>query len=320
MLLKYVLIVLGVAFCRACSDTTSTGGCCYGFGSCSSDTDCLQTIGTYIADLNYLSGLQLNAPNDSLVACYQSNCLFLTPSTTCNAIDNAQSSCNDSGYCVNTFSLLSSNSAPTPTTASTPTQTLTSTPTTASTPTQTSTPNPGCIANHQTVTVQGYGTKQINNLTVGDKVYTDKGFKRYIGNIHDSGLQQTLKLYTENNVHIEITHDHLIKTNGKFVQAYTVKVNDVISTTHGDTKINKISHEMSIVSSPLTQSGTIIVNNVLLSCYATDRSHEIVNVIFYPVRVGIIKNVSKYFMLLINIHNAMPKWSKTYISSYSVTL
>lgn len=186
-------------------------------------------------------------------------------------------------------------------------------------PTPTTTSNSGCIADHQTVTVQGYGTKQIKNLTVGDKVYTDEGFQKYIGNIHDSGIHKTLKLYTENNVHIEITRDHLVKTNGKFVQAYMVEVNDVILTTHGDTKVNKISHGMSIVSSPLTQSGTIIVNNVVLSCYATDRSHYIVNILFYPVRIGIIKNVSNYFRILINIHNAMPKWSKTYISSYSVT-
>ena len=180
--------------------------------------------------------------------------------------------------------------------------------------------NSGCIADYQTVTVQGYGTKKIKDLTIGDNVYTNSGFKKYIGNIHDSGTHHTLILRTKNKKHIEVTPDHLVKTNGKFVQAHMVKVDDMISTAHGDAKIDKISHGMSVVSSPLTQSGTIIVNDVVLSCYATDRSHNIVNVVFYPVRIGIFNNASKYFMLLINIHNAMPKWSKAYISSYSVTL
>ena len=136
------------------------------------------------------------------------------------------------------------------------------------------------------MTVQGYGTKKIKDLTIGDNVYTDSGFKKYIGNIHNSEMHHTLILHTKNKVHIEVTRDHLVKPNSKFMQAYMVEVDDVISTAHGDAKVDKISHGMSIVSFPLTQSGTIIVNDVVLSCYATDRSHEIVNIIFYPVRIG----------------------------------
>ena len=178
----------------------------------------------------------------------------------------------------------------------------------------------GCIANHQIVTVQGFGNKQIKNLTIGDNVYTDSGFKKYIGNIHDSAMHHTLILHTKNGLNIEVTRDHLVKANGKFVQAYMVKTGDIITTTHGYARLSNISNGTSEVSSPLTQSGTIVVNDFVLSCYATDRPHDIVNLIFYPVRSGLVKSASRYFRMLINIHNTMPKWSKAYISSYSVTL
>ena len=45
------------------------------------------------------------------------------------------------------------------------------------------------------------------------------------------------------------------------------------------------------------------MNDVILSCYATDRSHHLVNLVFLPVRVGMINNVEKYFDTLIYVFN-----------------
>ena len=58
-------------------------------------------------------------------------------------------------------------------------------------------------------------------------------------------------------------------------------------------KVTKTKNSTSYVMSPFTRSGTIIVNNVILSCYATDRSHYLANIAFIPVRAGIINNVEK---------------------------
>lgn len=176
----------------------------------------------------------------------------------------------------------------------------------------------GCIAAHQTVLTNKNTVKMIKDLAVGDIILTENGFQDYIGNIHSGDIYPTKIIYTENGNNIEITYDHFIKTESGFVHAHKIVIGDVIMTKYGKSKAIETKNSTSYVMSPFTRSGTIIVNNVILSCYATDRSHYIANIAFIPVRAGIIDNVEKYFETLLYIFNKIPMWAKPYISTQTV--
>lgn len=141
-------------------------------------------------------------------------------------------------------------------------------------------------------------------------VTTDEGLREYIGSIHEGSALPTLVLHTTNSS-IEVTGNHLVKTTTGFVHASSIIVGDFIATG----KIVRITHTTSFVSSPLTRSGTIIVNNVVLSCYASVYSHQVAKMFTYPLRIGVFKNVNFYFKCLISIHNIIPKSVRRFIAS-----
>ena len=173
----------------------------------------------------------------------------------------------------------------------------------------------GCIAAHQQVITYGNAVKTIKNLALGDKVLTDKGFQDYMGNIHSGDVYPTKIIYTEDGDDIELTYEHFVKTENGFLHAHKIIVGDVVMTRYGKSKVIKTNNSTSYVMSPFTRSGTIIVNNVVLSCYATDRSHYLANIAFIPVRTGMIDDVEKYFETLLYILNKLPMWAKPYIST-----
>lgn len=173
----------------------------------------------------------------------------------------------------------------------------------------------GCIAAHQKVLTHKNAVKMIKDLALGDKVLTENGFQDYMGNIHEGGIYPTIIIYTEGKNDIELTYDHFIKTNNGFLHAQKITIGDSVITKYGKSKVTKIKNSTSYVVSPFTRSGTIIVNNVILSCYATDRSHHLANIAFIPVRTGMINNVEKYFETLLYIFDKLPMWAKPYISN-----
>ena len=176
----------------------------------------------------------------------------------------------------------------------------------------------GCIAAHQTVVTHDNAVKMIKNLVLGEKVLTENGFQDYIGNIHIGDVYPTKIIFTEDGNNIELTYDHFIKTENGFVHAHEIIVGDVIMTRYGKSKAIKTTNSTSYVMSPFTRSGTIIVNNVVLSCYATDRSHYLANIAFIPVRAGMTDNVESYFDTLLYIFDKLPMWAKPYISTQIV--
>lgn len=251
-------------------------------------------------------------------------CLLSTPVSNCGAAGFYQdySTCT---YQCSTSPNPTPSSTPTsnPTPSSTTTPTLNPTPSSTPTPTSNSTPSStttppltlsGCIAANQSVLTQQNNLKLIKDLVLGDKVLTENGFQDYMGNIHQGGVYPTIIIYVENGSSIELTYDHYIKTTNGFVHAQKVSIGDLIKTRYGNKKIINIKNETSYVSSPFTRSGTIIVNNIVLSCYANDRSHNIVNFVFFPVRTGLVKHVDKYFEKLVYVFNMLPFWAKSYIS------
>ena len=72
------------------------------------------------------------------------------------------------------------------------------------------------------------------------------------------------------------------------------------------------------VVSPMTSSGTIIVNNVVLSCYANIYSHVVANYVLFPVRAYMVRDATRYFATLTNIYNVFPRRIKSYIAASSL--
>ena len=140
----------------------------------------------------------------------------------------------------------------------------------------------------------------------------------YLGNIHENGIYPTMLIHVMDGNQIELTHDHYIKTNKGFMHANKISLGDKIITRYGSTKvINVTQGKFSHVVSPLTRSGTIIVNNITLSCYATDRSHDIANIVFIPVRIGLVC-ATRYFQMLVSIYRLLPYWAKIRVSSHTI--
>jgi len=151
------------------------------------------------------------------------------------------------------------------------------------------------------------------DLKNGDTVLTDKGYKRYIGNIHESKIYNTVIIHTSNNKTVELTSDHLIKTDSGFLHANDIQIGNILVGLN-NMYVTNIGYGVSHVMSPLTTSGTIIVNDVVLSCYAVVRYHYMVNFIYIPVRFGIVKSTSiKYYtMKIASVYNILPLWFKSY--------
>ena len=278
-------------------DVDPTGGtCCYLISSnCKSQSDCNR------GDL-FPGGYS---------DCIDSNCYYVSGNTCeigvyqlCDYNDVRNKNCNSvAGY------------APTPTPAPVPTPTPTLTPALVPTPTPAPVPTPtptspssnggvSCIAHDQTVFEENKGKVNVSTLKIGDKILTHNGFQDFIGYIHEGSFQHTLIITTDTNNIVELTKDHLIKVENSYVHAKHVVVGSHLSSG----QVIKIIGEKSFVVSPLTRSGTILVNNVILSCYANVFSHNIANFALVPLRINIVKNINKYFSALIAVYNVSPKW------------
>ena len=189
----------------------------------------------------------------------------------------------------------------TSTTAPTP---ATGTPTPAPTAPSKGGGGTSCIARDQEVFVKNQGKTSMSNLKIGDEVLTHQGFRGFMGYIHEGSFQPTLIIKTGSGSVVELTEDHLIKTGNSYVHAKYVKVGDQLSSG----EVSEITSGTSFVVSPLTRSGTIIVNNVVLSCYANVLSHNVANFALAPLRANFMKGIFRYFSTLVAVYNASPKW------------
>jgi hypothetical protein len=173
-----------------------------------------------------------------------------------------------------------------------------------------------CIAIDQTILTKGNVTKKLKDIKPGDIILTDNGFQEYMGNIHASVVSETVIIITSDNTMIELTGDHLIKTDKGFMHAKSVNLYNLLFTSDGKTKqIMSITNGMAVVSSPLTRSGTIIVNDFVVSCYAIIHFHWVANLWTWPVRAGFVKNITGYFTMLTKANNMLHQSIRLYITN-----
>lgn len=305
--MKYVAIVTLLSLVVACNGQVcgvdlsfedGSQGCCANIGTCSNGIGECSTIG-----LSFLSNIG-GAYDPALQRCYQSDCFLVFPAS-CSLIDRTLSPCEDNGdLCSNAFPELEITPGPLPVPSPSP----------SPVPSPSPPPNSdgtSCIAGHQTVTIDSHKTKKIIELKFGDVVLTDTGFQKYIGNIHNGSISQTLKIHTNDGKSIELTADHLIKTDKGFAHAGTLRIGSSLV----GSKVVLIEERRSYVISPLTKSGTIVVNDVVLSCYANVHSHNLANWALFPARRANLVNKRIYLSILVYIYNVLPQWLKRNIAT-----
>lgn len=140
----------------------------------------------------------------------------------------------------------------------------------------------------------------LSSLQIGSQVRVIKeenqiGYSPIIAFLHREMDEEALykRVRTQNSV-IELSQRHLInQRNHGFVWAETLKKGDeilVLSSTHdNETQWEQIIeitdvHKQGLMA-PLTEQGTIVVNNVHASCYALVKSHKVAHFALSPYRI-----------------------------------
>ena len=141
------------------------------------------------------------------------------------------------------------------------------------------------------------GTVQISDLTEGDYIKTldlatgKSIFSKFVTYLHqDKEIQaEFIKIQTKNGKLITLTEKHLIprlnvaQNKAEFVFANSLKLGDFIISEHGNEEIEIIEWvEEKGVYAPLTESGTVLVDDILASCYANIEQHYLAHWVFKP--------------------------------------
>jgi hedgehog protein len=157
-----------------------------------------------------------------------------------------------------------------------------------------------CFPSDATVEVLDVGKVQLSSLKIGQqvRVIDDKNQISYspiIAFLHrELDEQATYKRIRTKNTVIELSARHLIeRQNDGFVWAEKLEKGDkilVLSSKHANKTnweeiidINEVDKQG--LMAPLTEQGTIIVNNVHTSCYAIVKSHTIAHFALSPYRL-----------------------------------
>ena len=137
-----------------------------------------------------------------------------------------------------------------------------------------------CFSASATVLTQKGDTIPMKDVAVGEKVLTDAKNQKY-EEIYSFAHRDPNKKATFLRMHtndptitrpIEITADHMLQVNGRFVKASAVEKGDELMGMQGVpatvTKVEQIARNDGVYA-PLTKSGVLFVDNIFVSAYAS---------------------------------------------------
>ena len=141
------------------------------------------------------------------------------------------------------------------------------------------------------------GSIKVSDLKKGDYVKSfdsntnEWKFSKFLFYLHrdDDMLAEYISIKTASNKNLLISSMHLIakksSSNIEFVLAKNLNLNDVLvsedNTNDKIVELTKVNEQGAYA--PLLESGTISVNNILASCYANTKWHDLVHFVFQPI-------------------------------------
>jgi hypothetical protein len=155
-----------------------------------------------------------------------------------------------------------------------------------------------CFPGEAKVQLESGETKSMNDLCINDMVLTVKNnelcYDRVYSFLHRevNRIGQYLQIHHDSNSFITMSAEHLIHRENDIVPARLVVPGDKIYMVSQDgmklvTVTRIVETESQGVYSPLTFSGSIVVDNVLASCYAEYKkanSHKHAHAAMKPLR------------------------------------
>ena len=136
--------------------------------------------------------------------------------------------------------------------------------------------------------------KSISLLEIGDQVKTLDSSRRLVDTsvimIMDKSEQKALflNIKTKTNKSIKVSRSQLVAlSNGDFKLAYKIKPGDLLLNSFSEEDI-VVSIEIDLVqgySAPVTLTGTILADDVLVSCYALIDNHQLAHFVMSPIRL-----------------------------------
>lgn len=149
----------------------------------------------------------------------------------------------------------------------------------------------GCFHGNSTVLLESGQAMQMDKLIIGDMIQTSsEEFYPFLGWLERMPDTETvfLTLHTEmSSITLTPTHIIFVKYGAKTVTKYARDVSILDELINKDGKPEVVSRITKSVStgyySPLTEPGTIVVDGLLTSCFASF-PHELANMVLYPVR------------------------------------
>jgi hypothetical protein len=135
----------------------------------------------------------------------------------------------------------------------------------------------GSVLNSQT-----RSPMRIGDVKVGDRLTTTIENDEVWYLFTTDAEVQMVKLVLMDSV-LEITASHLVSTETGMRLAGSIKLGDNVWTVQGLSKVQSVERYTGEVTSPITKSGTIVVNGVVASCYAFG-THEVIHMVLAPFR------------------------------------
>lgn len=138
--------------------------------------------------------------------------------------------------------------------------------------------------------------KQIKQLEIGDKVKTLNSLGQLINTtvimIMDTSDEKTLfvNIKTKSNHTLKVSSSHLVAIqNGEYKFANKLHIGDLILRYNSEQLeydiIESLEYEkVNGFAAPLTLEGTILVEDILISCYALIESHYLAHLVMAPIR------------------------------------
>ncbi|CAB9505936.1 Extracellular metalloprotease [Seminavis robusta] len=163
--------------------------------------------------------------------------------------------------------------------------------------------NDVCFSEVATVPVQRRGPTRMTELTIGDSVFTADGYHHLYAFAHQDNQTSSefLQIHTKEfpNRPLEVTRQHLLflHATSRAVPAESIQPGDVLQSSHDGQdgvmvkRITRI-HRKGIYA-PLTTSGTVVVDGIVSSCYASLQRHAGE---FVELRGGIKTALTQHFV------------------------